>query len=71
MPTFKQRIKEIFAPTFTYCVTFNCLHCGDLIFTMLIKAQNPDKAIQKAYDFLNMQGICIYERCYIDAELVT
>lgn len=71
MPTLKERIKELFAPSFRYNVIFTCSECGEYMFSMIVNAKSPQHAEQKALDrlFLEMD-IVIYKQCFIHVEQI-
>jgi hypothetical protein len=64
------RIREIIAPTFDYCVWLSCPDClGHIAFT-IIRAKSPEHAKTKFIDRMQMQGITIWAECTIEVEQI-
>lgn len=63
------RIKEIFAPSYNYCVTLNC-QCGETVFWLIIRAKSPEHAKTKTIDYYSYLGIHIPESISIEVEQI-
>lgn len=64
------RIREIIAPTFDYCVWLSCMACQRNIAFCIIRAKSAEHAKTKFIDRMQMQGITLWEECSIEVEQI-